>query len=138
MRSLPTVTVKVTPLLPTPPTVTTTGPVVAPLGTGAVIEVALQLLGVAAVPLNVTVLVPCGLPKLDPVIVTDVPTAPEVGFKLLITGAVEVVVTVNFTPLLATPPTVTTTGPVVAPLGTAAVIDVALQLLGVAAVPLNL
>jgi hypothetical protein len=39
-------------------------------------------------PLNVTVLVPCVLPKLDPVIVTDVPTAPDVGFKLLITGEV--------------------------------------------------
>jgi len=50
--------VKVTPLLASPPTVTTTGPVVAPEGTGATIDVALQLVGVAAVPLNVTVLVP--------------------------------------------------------------------------------
>ena len=52
------VTVKVTPLLARPPTVTTTGPVVAPAGTGATIDVLLQLVGVAAVPLNVTVLVP--------------------------------------------------------------------------------
>jgi hypothetical protein len=52
------VTVKVIPLLLTPPTVTTTGPVVAPDGTGATIDVALQLVGVAAVPLKVTVLVP--------------------------------------------------------------------------------
>jgi len=52
------VTVKVTPLLARLPTVTTTGPVVTPAGTGATIDVALQLVGVAAVPLKVTVLVP--------------------------------------------------------------------------------
>jgi hypothetical protein len=51
-------TVNVTPLLASPFTVTTTFPVVAPLGTGATIEVALQLVGVAAVPLKVTVLLP--------------------------------------------------------------------------------
>ena len=45
-------TVKLTPLLATPPTVTTTFPVVAPAGTGATMLVALQLVGVAAVPLN--------------------------------------------------------------------------------------
>jgi hypothetical protein len=43
-------TEKVTPLLGPPATVTTTLPVVAPAGTGIVIEVALQLLGVALVP----------------------------------------------------------------------------------------
>jgi hypothetical protein len=74
-----TVTVKPTPLLATPPTVTTTFPVVAPLGTGATILVALQLVGVAAVPLNVTVLVPCVAPKFVPAIVTAVPTGPDVG-----------------------------------------------------------
>jgi hypothetical protein len=52
------VTVNETPLLATPLTVTTTFPVVAPVGTGALIEVELQLLGVAVVPLNFTVLVP--------------------------------------------------------------------------------
>ncbi len=52
------VTVKFTPLLATPPTVTTTVPVVAPLGTGAAILAALQFVGVAAIPLNVIVLVP--------------------------------------------------------------------------------
>jgi hypothetical protein len=51
-------TVKLTPLLATPPTVTTTFPVVAPAGTFAVILVALQLVGVADVPLKSTVLVP--------------------------------------------------------------------------------
>jgi hypothetical protein len=50
-------TVNETPLLPTPLTVTTTFPVVAPLGTEAAMEVALQLVAVALVPLNVTVLV---------------------------------------------------------------------------------
>ena len=44
--------------LATPPTVTTTLPVVAPVGTGATMLVELQLVGVAAVPLNATVLVP--------------------------------------------------------------------------------
>jgi hypothetical protein len=51
-------TVKPDPLEATPPTVTTTSPVVAPLGTGATIEAALQFVGVAEVPANVTVLVP--------------------------------------------------------------------------------
>ena len=63
--------------------------------------------------------------------VTEVPTPPEVGDRLVMLGAVE---TVKLTPLLATPPTVTTTLPVVAPVGTGATIEVALQLVGVAAV----
>ena len=48
----------VTPLLAVPPTVTTMLPVVAPVGTGTAMLVAPQLVGVAGVPLNVTVLVP--------------------------------------------------------------------------------
>jgi len=51
-------TVKVTPLLACPLTVTTTGPVVALAGAGTAMLVALQLVGVAVVPLKVTVLVP--------------------------------------------------------------------------------
>jgi hypothetical protein len=73
-------------LLATPATVTTTFPVVAPLGTGATILVALQLVGVAAVPLNVTVLVPCVAPKFVPAIVTAVPTHPELGDRLAMLG----------------------------------------------------
>jgi hypothetical protein len=46
--------------------------------------------------------------------------------------------TVNSIPLLGTPPTVTTTSPVVAPVGTDTTMLVALQLVGVAVVPLNL
>jgi hypothetical protein len=46
-----------------PFTVTLTAPVVAALGTGATMLVSLQLVGVAAVPLKVTVLLPCVAPK---------------------------------------------------------------------------
>ena len=70
---------------------------VAPAGTGATIEVALQLVGVALVPLKVTVLEPCVAPKFAPEIVTEVPTAPEVGDKFVIEGGG---ITVNETPLL--------------------------------------
>lgn len=52
------VTVNVTPLLVAPPTVTVTGPVDAPVGTGATMVVLFQLVGVAGKPLNKTVLVP--------------------------------------------------------------------------------
>ena len=128
------VTVKLTPLLATPPTVTTTFPVVAPVGTDATRLVALQLVTVAAVPLNATVLAPCVDPKFVPVIVTGVPTGPDVVDRLVIRG---VGTTVKFTPLLATPPTVTTTFPVVAPVGTDVTRLAALQLVTVAAVPLN-
>src|SRR5436189_3061363 len=128
------VTVKGTPLLACPPTVTTTFPVVAPVGTGTVRVVALQLVGVASVPLNLTVLVPFVAPKFAPAIVTAVPTGPDVGLRVMIDGGT---VTVKGTLLLARPPTVTTTFPVVAPLGTGTVRLVALQLVGVATVPFN-
>lgn len=81
-------TEKLTALLGAPPTVTTTGPVAAPVGTGTTILVALQLVGVAATPLKVTVLVPCVAPKFDPVIVTDVPTEPDVGDKAQIVDVI--------------------------------------------------
>src|SRR5882672_7819529 len=129
------VTVKFIPLLATPPTVTTTLPVVAPAGTAATMLVVLQLAGVAATPLNFTVLVPCTAPKFAPLMVTDVPTTPDVGFRLVMLGGDEV--TVKFIPLLATPPTVTTTFPVVAPAGAGTTMLVALQLPGVPAVPLK-
>jgi len=127
-------TVKATPLLATPNTVTTTFPVVAPLGTGTTMLVALQLVGVPAIPLNVTVLVPWLVPKLVPVTVTEVPTPPAVGVRLVMLGVRS---TVKLTPLLATPLAFTTTFPVVAPLGTGTTMLVALQLVGAPAVPLN-
>ena len=127
-------TIKETPLLFTPPAVTTTFPVVAPLGTAVTIEVALQLVAVADVPLKVTLPLPCVAPKPVPVIVTEAPTAPELVDRLVMLGAAT---TVNDTPLLFTPLAFTTTLPVVAPVGTVAAIDVALQLVTVAVVPLN-
>jgi hypothetical protein len=127
-------TVKATPGLGAPPTVTTTLPVVAPAGTATAIDVALQLAGVATVPLNVTVLVPWVMPKFIPAIVTGAPVAAEDGDRLAMLGTPN---TVNGSAALATPPTVTTTLPVVAPAGTGTVIDVELQLVGAAAAPLN-
>ncbi len=129
------VTAKFIPLLATPPTVTMTFPAVAPAGTGTTMLVALQLAGAPAVPLKVTVLVPCVAPKFAPLIVTDVPIAPDVGFRLVMLGGGGV--TVEFIPLLATPATVTTTFPVVAPAGTGTTMLVALQLAGAPAVPLK-
>jgi hypothetical protein len=89
-------TVNVMPLLETPFAVTTTGPVVAPAGTGTTIEVSLQLEAVAGVPLKLTV--PVAMPNAVPEIVTDVPTAPAVGAKLLMFGAVAVNVTMSLAP----------------------------------------
>ena len=68
-----------------------------------------------------------------PVIVTDVPTGPEVGDRPVMLGE-----TVKFTPLLTPPNTVTVTFPVVAALGTGTTMLVEPQLAGVAAVPLKL
>ena len=131
-----TVTVKLVPPLAKPPTVTTTLPVVAPVGTFTTMLVALQLVAVPAlVPLNVTVLDPWLAPKFAPVIVTGVPTGPDVGDTPVTLGAT---ITVKLTPLLARPPTVTTTLPVVAPAGTFTTMLLALQLVAVPAlVPLN-
>ena len=52
------VTVKSMPLLATPPTVTTTFPVVAPEGTVTLIWLAIQLVTVKVAPFKVAVLVP--------------------------------------------------------------------------------
>lgn len=130
------VTVKFTPLLATGPSLTTTFPVVAPVGTRATMLVWLQLINAAGMPLKETVLVPCAGPKFVPVRVTEVPAVPDVGFKLVIVTGV----TVKLTLLLTKPPTVTTTGPVVAPVGTDTVIPVSIQsklFCIVACVPLN-
>ena len=133
-----TPTTKFTPLLATPPTVTTTSPVVAPEGTEVEMLVGLQFVTAAMVWLKVTVLVLCVDPKFVPVIVTGVPAVPELAERLVMVGVGEELVTVKGTPLLATPPTVTTTFPVVAPEGTDVIRLLALQLVTVAIVPLNL
>ena len=80
---------KFTPLLATPPTVTTTLPVVAAAGTFTVTLVALQDDALPAdAPLKVTVLVPWLAPKFVPVMVTAVPIGPEVLLRLVIVGPV--------------------------------------------------
>jgi hypothetical protein len=84
--------------------------------------------------LNFTVLDPCVVPKFVPAMVTVIPAAPTVCDRLVILG---VGFTVKLFPLLARPNAVTTTFPVVAPLGAGALIWVALQLVGAVAVPLN-
>ena len=73
-------------------------------------------------------------PKLDPLIVTDVPVGPEDVDSALIVGAV----TVKTAPLLAPLVSDTVTLPVVAPPGTGATIWLFVQLVGVAVVPLKL
>jgi hypothetical protein len=62
--------------------------------------VAVQFVGAAATPLNVTVLVPWVVPKLAPLIVTDVPTTPDVGFKLVMLGTGDELLTFTLTWLL--------------------------------------
>src|SRR5258707_15724517 len=63
-------------------------------------------------------------PKLVPAIVTAVAAGPVVGERLVMVGGT---VTVNEMPLLAHPPTVTTTLPVVAPAGPGTTMPVADQ-----------
>ncbi len=119
-------TVKGTPLLATPLTVTTTFPVVAPLGTFTAMLPSLQLeTAPVLVPLKATVLLPWVAAKPLPVMTTAAPTGPEVGDRLKMLGWV---ITVKGTPLLAKPLAVTTTFPVVAPLGTVTVTLPSLQL----------
>ena len=97
--------------------------------------VALHVVGVAVTPSNAIVLVPWVAPKLDPAMVTDVPTTPVAGVTFVMAGPG--VPTVNVEPLLVCPATPTTTGPVVAPTGTVVTMLVGVQIVGVAAVPLN-
>src|SRR5262245_7974716 len=80
-------TVNGRPLLATPSTVTTTFPLVAPTGTGTTMAVLDQLIGVAVVPLNLTVLDPRLSPKFVPVSVTVRPTGAKAGDRLVNVGA---------------------------------------------------
>ena len=79
-------TVKIAVLVTFPPGVVVTAivPVVAPVGTVAVTEVALTAVGVAVVPLNLTAEAPV---RLVPVMVTTVPTGPEFGVNVVMVGA---------------------------------------------------
>src|SRR5438067_6000250 len=113
--------------------VTVMGPVVAPVGTVAVIEVSETTVKlVAATPLNSMPVAPA---KVVPVIVTTFPARPLAGVKEVMAGVtVKRVVLVKGLP----PGVVTAMGPVVAPVGTVAVIEVSETTVKlVAATPLN-
>jgi hypothetical protein len=127
-------TVKAIPLVFTPLVDTTTFPVVAPDGTVTTRVVAVALVTVAFVPLNSTTSLAGVVEKFVPVTVTEAPTGPDVGERLISVGFGS---TVKPTPLLSTPLANTTTLPVVAPEGTGTTIFVLLALVGVAVLPLN-
>src|SRR6266568_1825164 len=117
-------------------TATVTGPVLAPLGTLALICVSPQLSTVAGTPLKLIVLSRCVDWKPKPFMVTSVPEAPPAGIALSTCGGGTVKLTVVLLSMLLT---VTTTGPVVAVFGTTATILVSLQLvIEAAAWPLKL
>ena len=108
------VAVKLLALVAVPPgVVTLIGPLVAPLGTVAVIWVLVFTVKLAPVPLKATAVAPV---KLFPLMVTEVPTDPLLGLKELMVGGG---ITVKLLALVAVPPgVVTLIGPVVAPVGT--------------------
>ena len=114
-------TVKLEALVPVPLIVVTeTGPVVEPAGTLDVSWVSETMVNPAVTPLNETADAPV---KFEPVIVTAVPTGPDVGLKPSTEGGGRVTVKVGVT--AGFPPNVVTeTGPVVALDGTLAVICV--------------
>ena len=129
-------TVKFEPLVAVPAVVVTVIlPVVAPEGTAAVTLPSFTKLKLADVPLNLTPFTPV---KWFPLIVTEVPTPPLDGEKLLIVGAVALL-TVKLDALVAVPAgVVTVILPVVAPEGTVPVTLPSFEKLKVADVPLNL
>lgn len=128
-------TIKLVALLALPDElVTLIGPVVAPTGTVAIMEVAVATLNVAVLtPLNETEDAPV---KFVPVSVTLMPAAPLVGVNDVMVGGV---VTVKLVALMAVPlAVVTLILPAVAPLGTVADIELSeLTVKVVAAVVLN-
>jgi len=78
-------------LLGTPPTVTKTGPVVVPTGTGTTIEYGPQVDGTAMMPLNVMVLDAWDAPRFSPEMVTIDPGDPLTGLRLKMLGPTTVV-----------------------------------------------
>ena len=85
---------------------------VAPDGTVVVRLVMLPAVTVAVVPLNFTVLLPNVASKLVPVIVTEVPTFPLIGLKLVMVGAgIDVVdENINSFAVITPPPLLVLTG----------------------------
>jgi hypothetical protein len=124
------VTVNVIALLDCPPTVTVTGPVTAPVGTGTTIASCDHWVGLAITVPNATLEMPWGEPKLVPEIVTVVPTVPEAGVIVLIEGRYA-----KTGPVPETPFTRTVTLPLDAPVGAIATMLVLLQLETTAGVP---
>ena len=117
-----TSTVKFVLLAPVPPgPVTAIGPVIAPAGTVAVIWISKITLKMAATPPKVTAVAPL---KFAPEMVTLAPASPLVGKKEVTCGTGGGgTVTVKSPELVPVPAgVVTVIGPVVAPLGTVAVI----------------
>jgi hypothetical protein len=110
-------------------------PVFAPVGTVTVMLVAETTLNVVAVvPSNLTAVASV---KFVPVIVTLVPTKPEVGENDVMVGAAAV--TTKLPDVVFVPPGVVTLRcPVVAPVGTVAMMVVAEETVNEAVVPLNL
>jgi hypothetical protein len=93
-------------------------PVVAPVGTVVTIWVAVFDVIVAVVPLNFTEVAPV---KFVPVMVTEVPTGPEVGVNDVMVGLAQLPPTVKVPTLWADGTLlVTVSVPVAAPAGTAA------------------
>jgi hypothetical protein len=135
-RACVALTVKLLALVTEPPgVVTLIGPVVAPAGTVAVILVALTTLNVAATPLKVTLVAAV---RFVPVIVTVVPTGPKVGANEVIVGAAATIVTSKVCELQSLPPgVVTQIFPVIAPVGTVAVIFVGESTVKFAETPWN-
>jgi hypothetical protein len=110
-------------------------PLVAPGGTVAVIDVDEFTVKLAEAPANWTAVAP---EKFVPVIVTIAPTLPLVGANAVIVGGAWAPA-LKIPALTAVPPEVVTLiGPLVAPTGTVAVIDVDEFTVKLAAVPLNL
>jgi hypothetical protein len=108
-------------------------PTLSPEGTVAVIEESVQLVTVVAVPPKLTV--PFVVPKSEPLIVTKVPTAPELGLMLLIEAPDAFTVKVELAVRLPDVVTIKLALPVLRPEGTVAEIDESVQLVTVAAAP---
>ena len=126
-------TVKLVALVAVPSgVVTAMASVVAPVGTVAVMEVSETTAKLAGTPLNLTAVAPV---KFVPVIVTTVPTGPLAGVKEVMAGVTVKRVVVIKGPLLGV---MTVMGPVVAPAGTVAVMEVSETTVKLAASPLNL
>ena len=89
-------------------------------------------MGVEVTPPNEIVLAPWGALNPEPTTVTTVPVGPDAGERLEIAGVTE-----KERPLLEELPTVTVTSPVVAPLGTAAVMPEEFHDETVAGIPLK-